>query len=84
MNNRQQKTLEAVFEQPAPATIRWNDVVSLLRALGAEIEEREGSRVGILLNGRVAIFHRPHPNRICGRGLVRDVRGFLESAGIGS
>jgi hypothetical protein len=82
MNNRQMKTLEAIFEQPAPANIRWSNVISLFRALGARIVEHEGSRIGVRLGQRVAVFHRPHPSPLCGRGLIRDVREFLESAEI--
>jgi hypothetical protein len=30
-------------------------------ALGAEVSEREGSRVAVFLFNEVRIFHRPHP-----------------------
>lgn len=82
MNNRQLKTLESLFELPTRADIRWSEIVSLFRAIGAEVEQREGSRVAILLADRKAIVHQPHPNRVCGRGLARELRDFLDGAGI--
>ena len=81
MNNRQRKTLDAVFSNPLRSDIAWSDIESLLRALGAEIEEGRGSRVRIVLNGERAIFHRPHPERVTDKGAVRSVRDFLENAG---
>lgn len=82
MNTKQRRTLEAIFAQPTPADLRWRDIESLLRALGAEIEEAEGSRIAVLLNGVPAVFHRPHPRPEAGRATVRAVRRFLELAGV--
>lgn len=82
MNNKQRRTLEAVFSNPAPANIDWRDIESLLKGLGAKIEEAEGSRVAVLLNGRAAVFHRPHPEKEASRPMVRSVRRFLENAGV--
>jgi hypothetical protein len=50
--------------------------------LGAELQERAGSRVAVYLNERIAVFHRPHPGPNLDKGAVRDVRRFLESAGV--
>jgi hypothetical protein len=82
MNNRQAATLAAIFGTPTPRSLRWNDIESLLRALGAVIEERAGSRVAIALAGQAAVFHRPHPRPDVGRKTVRNVRDFLEAAGV--
>ena len=35
------------------AGIKWSDIESLFKALGANISEREGSRVGVKLFGEV-------------------------------
>jgi hypothetical protein len=53
-----------------------------MKSLGVTVSEREGSRVAVLLNGRVAVFHRPHPRPETGKATVRDVRTFLENAGV--
>jgi hypothetical protein len=78
---RHAKTLEAIFERPTRADVRWNAVVGLLRALGAEISEGRGSRVRIALNGRRAVFHRPHPRPDMVKGAVEALRVFLIEAG---
>ncbi len=82
VNNRQRKTFEAVFREPAPATIAWNDIESLLLAVGCELREGSGSRVRFMLRGRVLAVHRPHPQKEAKQYLVRDVREFLSSFGV--
>lgn len=82
MNKRHKKTLNSIFAQPISGNIQWRDVESLLTSLGAVLSERAGSRVAVLLNDRVAVFHRPHPGPNMDKGAVKDLRRFLESAGI--
>jgi len=82
VNNRQKKTLRAVFDVPIRSDITWTDIESLLRACGAELSEGNGSRVRIALNGVRAVFHRPHPSPDTDRGAVRSVKRFLTEAGI--
>lgn len=82
MNKRHRKTLEAIFAQSVSGTIRWREIEALLKALGATLGERAGSRVAVLLNDRVAVFHRPHPSPDMDKGAVRDLRKFLENAGV--
>lgn len=55
--------------------------MSLVEALDVARSEGRGSRVRAELNGRVAVFHRPHPQTETGQPTVRDVRDFLEAAG---
>lgn len=62
MKRKLQPTLELVFSRPVSANVRWADIEALLRELGAEFEEREGSRVEVFLFGLVRVFHRPHPS----------------------
>jgi len=54
----------------------------LLLAVGAERFEGNGSRVGFLLNGVRATFHRQHPQKETYKGAVKSVRRFLEEGGI--
>lgn len=82
MNTKQRKTLELLFKIPPPTEVPWNDIVSLFGALGATVQQRTGSRVVVLLNGIVAVFHEPHPERKARRLLIRDVRDFLQRAGV--
>ena len=82
MNSAQRKTLEAVFERPTRADVRWSSVEGLIRALGGEVTEGRGSRVRFKLGDRVATFHGPHPRRVAGKATLEDVRLFLENAGV--
>lgn len=82
MRKKHRKTLDAVFSRPTQANIKWDDVEALLKAFGAYIEERKGSRVAIELNDVVAIFHRPHPEKEIDKGAVASIRRFLKEAGV--
>ena len=78
MKKRHQRTLEAVFARPVSGNVQWRDVEALFVELGAEVTEREGSRVAIFLFGEVRVFHRPHPGRSADKGAVSSIRKWLE------
>lgn len=80
--NRHRRTLRVVFEEPTRSDVRWDDILSLLRALEAELSEGRGSRLRVALRGVRAVFHRPHPSNEASRSLLRSVRRFLEEAGV--
>jgi len=82
MNNAHRRTLTAILDRPTRADIRWSDIEALIRALGGEVVEREGSRVAFILMGIRAVFHRPHPQPTTRKGAVDAVRQFLENAGV--
>ncbi|NWK79546.1 hexulose-6-phosphate synthase, partial [Aquitalea sp. LB_tupeE] len=44
MKRQHQETLRLIFNRPVSGNIRWKEIEALLLALGAEIEERAGSR----------------------------------------
>ena len=82
MNSKQRRVLQTIFENPIQPGIKWSDIESLLVALGAKLEKKGGSRLRVSLNDAHAGFHRPHPENTAGKGRVRDVRAFLENAGV--
>ncbi|BCG27339.1 hypothetical protein TUM18999_55300 [Pseudomonas tohonis] len=63
MNSKQSGTLEAIFTRPTARTLEWARIESLFLALGARSIEGNGSRVRFELNGVIASFHRPHPEK---------------------
>jgi hypothetical protein len=75
------KTLAAIFAHPTSAKIAWRDIEALSVGLGAEVSEREGSRVAIYLFQEVRVFHRPDPSPQTDRGAVVSVRKWLEQHG---
>ena len=82
MNKKQRRTLQKIFEEPVRSDISWNDIESLLKALGADISEGKGSRVRIALENVRAVFHRPHPERVTSKAAIRSVRRFLFELGV--
>lgn len=82
MNKRHLKTLSDVFARPVNGSIKWSDIESLFIALGAEVHEREGSRIAVLLKGEKRIFYRPHPRPTTDKGAVNSIRNWLDSLGI--
>jgi hypothetical protein len=82
MKRRHRKTLELIFSRPIRGSIKWNDIEAMFVALGAEISEREGSRVGVFLFNEVRVFHRPHSTPDTDKGAVSSIRKWLESHGV--
>jgi len=78
MKRKHQKTLEAIFARPTSANIQWRDIEALFVELGAEVSEREGSRVAVVLFGEVRIFHRPHPSPNTDKGAIASIRKWLK------
>jgi hypothetical protein len=84
MKGKHARVLVAILEDSITAGIKWKDVEGLLGALGASIAEGNGSRIRVKLRGVRAVFHRPHPEKEAGYGRIRDVKAFLEKAGVTS
>jgi hypothetical protein len=82
MNSKQRKTLEAIFADPVPANIRWDDIEGLLVAVGCQMIEGSGSRVRFSFWGVIGTFHRPHPEKEAKRYQVKDAREFLTKIGV--
>jgi predicted nucleotidyltransferase len=80
--NRNSKTLELIFHRPVSGNIKWKEIEAFLISLGAEIIEREGSRLEIYLFGVVKVFHRPHPSPDTDKGAVSSIRKWLEENGV--
>lgn len=78
MKRKHQKTLEQIYKRPTSGTIPWSDIESLFIALGADVSERAGSRVAVVLFGEVRVFHRPHPSTDTDKGAISSIRKWLE------
>lgn len=82
MKRKHQKTLERIFARPVSGNIKWTDIEALFVSLGAEVSEREGSRIGVRLFGERRVFHRPHPSPDTDKGAVASIRNWLEENGV--
>jgi hypothetical protein len=52
MNNKQRRTRDAIFSEPMPKTLPWDDIESLLKAAGCRVIEKGGSAVAFEKTGR--------------------------------
>ena len=82
MKRKHLKTLESIYSRPISANISWSDIEALLVALGARIEEREGSRVLVRLFDERRVFHRPDPSPMTDKGAVASLREWLNENGV--
>ena len=82
MKQKHQKTLDAIYARPVSANIQWRDIEALFVELGAEISEREGSRIAVVLFDEVRVFHRPHPSPDTDKGAVASIRKWFEQHGV--
>jgi len=82
MKRKHAITLNQIFTRPVSGNIKWSDIEKLFIELGADISEREGSRVEVFLFGQVRVFHRPHPRPDTDKGAVSSIREWLKSQGV--
>ena len=82
MKRKHRKTLELIFSRPASGSIKWDDIEAMFVALGAEVSERQGSRIAVFLFNEVRVFHRPHPTPDIDKGAVSCIRKWFESHGV--
>jgi HicA toxin of bacterial toxin-antitoxin, len=82
VNTKQRKVLAAIFFKPTLASIVFSDIESLVKALGGEVLEREGSRVSVQLMGEEWRCHRPHPGKEAKRYQVEQARDLLDRVGV--
>lgn len=64
MNKKQRKIYDAIFATPVRRNIIWDDVVSLVEALGGTVIQGDGSRVRFNLNDislNIHLFSRRRP-----------------------
>ena len=78
MQRKHQKTLEHIYKRPTSGNIPWMDIEALFKALGAEVSERAGSRIAVVLFGEVRVFHRPHPLPNTDKGAITSICKWLE------
>ena len=82
MSHKQERLLEAIFQEPVSGNLHWREIESLLHRLGARMESTRGARVRVVLNGVEGTLHRPHHSGMCTKQDIRHLREFLSSAGL--
>jgi hypothetical protein len=84
MNAKHRRTLQAIFARPTRVNIPFADIEALFAAIGAHIQEREGSRIKITLREMWWHAHRPHPGKNARKYQVEEARERLTKLGITS
>ncbi len=82
MNSKQRQTLATIFRLPTSKNMIFRDLENLLRAVGCEIIEGDGSRVGFKKEALRLDMHRPHPGKEAKAYQVDAAREFLKKLGI--
>ena len=82
VGKKHRQIYEDILTKPDRSDILWDDFLSLLRYMGAIIKEQGGSAVGIRLNGKYAVFHKPHPGHVIYLSDLKRIRRFLVEAGV--
>ena len=81
LSNHHRNTLAKIFEHPVSHNIEWNDVVSLLEAVGT-VSERHDGKLEVRLGGEVEFIEPPAGKDIDTQTVV-DLRRMLRAAGFG-
>jgi len=82
LNNKNKQTLRAIYTDPIPADIKWGDIESLIKSVGGQVKQGNGSRVRLKIGEEKAVFHSPHPNPDTSKLTVKDIRDLFENAGV--
>ena len=79
--SKQEKLLRRIASKPTDLT--WSELVSLMTALGFEVEKASGSgRKFIHSQSHATLFiHEPHPSKVLKAYQVRDVLQLLKAEG---
>ncbi len=80
MNHHQRKILHAIFAHPVNANLEMKDIETVLNGLGAEIDAKTKSRIGVALNGKGTVLHLANHTLL--KAEVMQVRKFLEACGV--
>jgi len=80
VNHHQRKILHAIFAHPVNANLEMKDITTVLNGLGAEIDSKTKSRIGVKLNGKETVLHLA--NHTLMKAEVMQVRKFLEDCGV--
>ena len=80
-----EKFAARLLRKPTPKNITWSELRGFLHTLGFEEEQGSGSRVRFYLQlesgkrGVMIRLHRPHPEKVCGPLMVKDVVRVLKA-----
>lgn len=82
MSHKHEQVLRSIFHDPSPHNLQWREVESLLKHLGAELENVAGTRQRVRIGKVETVLHRPHHSNELDHAGIKHLREFLAQAGI--
>ena len=83
LNSNQQKTYDAIWDEPTTRKLKFSKVDSLLSAICQNRISRKGSpNVAFAHNGESWGMHRPHPDKGLKPPYIQQIRTFLIDSGL--
>ncbi|MBD2782215.1 type II toxin-antitoxin system HicA family toxin [Xenorhabdus sp. 42] len=79
LSTKHQKILDEILTKPPKSSIKWDDVISLIKKLDGKIKNGSGSRRKFILMGSVYQTHQPHPGNVMDKGAVNGLREWFEN-----
>lgn len=80
MNHHHRKILHALFAHPVSSNIDYGQVVHVLEALGADVQNKSGNRIGVTFKGHTVAFSHAHHD--LPKEEVVQIRKFLTTCGV--
>ncbi|MDP9189855.1 MAG: type II toxin-antitoxin system HicA family toxin [Actinomycetota bacterium] len=80
LSGHHRKTLEHIFTHPTSGNLEWRRVLSLLEAVGAVTEERNG-KYKVQIGPETEVIHKPRGKDV-DKELIADLRRMLTQAGL--
>ena len=74
--NKLKKIYEKIVSGPVKP-MKWQDIETLLLALGAKQRKGDGSGRVFIINKRPLVIHKPHPDNELKKYAIRLVRDYL-------
>ena len=83
LNSSQQKTYDAIWEEPINRKLKFSRVDGLLSAICEKRTARKDSpNVAFEHRAKSWGMHRPHPDKGLKRNYIREIREFLIASGL--
>ncbi|MEL4896213.1 type II toxin-antitoxin system HicA family toxin [Crocosphaera sp. Alani8] len=82
MNKKQRKIYDSIFTEPMKLNILWDDVVTLIKAVGGTVTQENNSGVRFDFKNLSLNIHSPHPQKELKRYQIKAIREFLFKARI--
>jgi hypothetical protein len=79
LNNRHRDTVEKIFSHPASGNVEWRQVLSLIEAIGAAVEQHNG-KIKVTIGPETEVMTPPRGKDVDKQTLL-DLRRMLEGAG---